>query len=176
MGYQESHITVDNLAEAAGIIRAFKEMQDHEWISVYGAERSTRELHYGDPFGFNEDRPLDQCFLIPEGELSVVVQGDRNPYQPASEFRYIDGIVEIDKISYGSCFEKISDDELSEAARESPGECERAYGQAKRFLEHVHDDDRPFETRFCRVNTLEEALAERERFRQAFPYLARSAH
>ena len=44
MGYQESMIFVEDLAEAAGIIKAIKEFKDKEWFCVFGPERA-RKAH-----------------------------------------------------------------------------------------------------------------------------------
>lgn len=169
MGYQESHIDVDSLAEAAGIIRAIREAEEHEWITVWGAERSTMDLHYGDPFGFNEGRPLEKCLVIPKGTLAVVVCGDRHPYQDSRDMRYIDGFIETDTIGYSKCFERIPQEKLDEAAKLDPEQDRQAYEQMRRYMEHVWDKERPEDARYCRVSTLEQARREREEFERRFP-------
>lgn len=178
MGYQESHIVVDDLAEASGIIRAMEESPGHRSFYVFGAERSNRDLHYGDPYGCNKSRPLEKCRLIPKGTLVVAVGGDRNPYQFNRDMRFIDGIVENDTVGYWACFDRIPQEELNGAALENPRKEQQAYEQMRRYLEHVWDKhpwDLPDEQRYCRVDTVAQAKKDRKEAERKFPYLARSS-
>lgn len=164
MGYQESMIDVDSLAEAAGILRAVKEAEPREWLHAFGTERSLRDLHYGDPFGFNEGRPLEKCALIPAGLLVVTVFGDRKPYQFCRDMRFLDGIVELDEMAYWRCFEGIPQEQLDQAAKNDPVEEGKAHDQMKFYLDHVWDEDRTEDMWHCRVSSVERAREKRREF------------
>ena len=151
MGRQESMIVVDDLAEAYGIISAIKEFEETEWFYAFGAERALEDLHYGDPWGMNENIPLDRCRVIPKGTLIVAVGGGRNPYQYCDDMAFLDGIVETNSENYFDYFERIPDHELKRAARMLPRRALRAYRQMVLYLKNVWDDKPTKKVRNCRA-------------------------
>ena len=164
MGYQESMIFVDDLAEAAGIIRAIREFKGKEWFCVFGPERARKDLHYGNYWGWNEGIELDQCAIIPKGTLIVAVGGDRHPYQDSPDMTYLDGIVETDKEDYRECFEYILDACAKEAEADNPERSKCAYEQMKQYMEHVWDENRSYDLWYCRVGSVFRARKAREEF------------
>ena len=139
MGYQESMIFVDNLAEAAGIERAIREVEEREWFYVFGTERACKNLHYGNPWGMNEGILFELCRLIPKGTLAVMVGGQRSPYQYHHRMHFLDGVVELEKEELRKCFEAVDDEELEKASKKDPDITQAAYDQMAEYLSHVWD-------------------------------------
>lgn len=108
MGYQESLIRVDSLAEVSGICRAIEESEELktlEYLVCYCAARARRDLYHGGVFGTRKVSEIleDEPPIIHKDDLFAVVAGARL-YQP---FIWIDSIAGISVERYSELIEDI---------------------------------------------------------------------
>lgn len=118
MGYQESFISIDNLARAAGYRDAIKARQDDCSFYFYCAARAKKDM-YPRPWRVGESESFYEKPLIEEGELFAVVGGDRSPYQQGMLFS--DYIAGLEEGAYEDFFEDLDDSVVELEAREHPG-------------------------------------------------------
>lgn len=109
MGYQESLIKVRNLAEAAGIRRAFMEHAQKAWIMYCATEHARKP-------GFLGDRPC------------VIVAGQRSPYQhDFGRWAFLDDFEWLTKENYRDYFEAYDDEDVAAAWDDDPATALHAY-------------------------------------------------
>ena len=135
MGYQESLIRVDTLAEVSGICRAIEESEELrtlEYLVCCCAARAKRDLFWGDEFGTRKlsDVAEDELPIIHKGELFAVVAGARL-YQP---FLWIDCIAGIGDAGYDELFEDIPLADAHRDAKLHPDSARKAEAFMRRSL------------------------------------------
>ena len=140
MGYQESLVHVESLAEVAGIDSAMKQWDElhlAEWVSCYCAARAKRDLYWG---GWSGEIPLEKAVasgrrIIKKDELFAVLVG-RRMYQP---FRLIDTIAGIDELGYEALLEDIPLEEAYKDAESNPEAARKGELFMKKSLMHSYD-------------------------------------
>lgn len=107
MGYQESLIKVNSLAEVAGIAKAIEESEEVntlEYLSCCCAARAKRDIYRGSWLGRSlSDVGEDESPIDTAGSLFAVLAGARL-YQP---FFWIDCVAGINEQGYSTFFEDI---------------------------------------------------------------------
>lgn len=139
MGYQESLIGVECVAEVAGIDRAIRESEEVktlEYLVCYCAARARCDMYRGDWFG----RPLSDVGeseqpIIQAGSLFAVVGGARL-YQP---FLWIDCIAGMESDNYADFFEDIPLDAAYGEAERNPDPAQKAEQDMRKSLKHSYD-------------------------------------
>lgn len=139
MGYQESFIPVNNLAEVSGICRAIEESEELkrlEYLVCCCAARAKTDLYYGGMFGERRlsDIPEDEMPVIDKGTLFAVVAGARL-YQPSGwGFMWIDMIAGMNDPGYSVLIEDIPLEKAHAEAKLNPNTVERARVFMRRSL------------------------------------------
>lgn len=139
MGYQESYLKVESLAEIAGINRAIEkseEIRTLEYLVFCCGVRAKQNL-YGDSW-FSGCRSLsditgNEPVVAREGDLFAVVAGARL-YQPADTFLWIDCIMGIGDPDFDSLVDVIPLAEAEEEARLDPAAAKKAERFMRRSL------------------------------------------
>ncbi|MBM6907471.1 hypothetical protein [Collinsella intestinalis] len=139
MGYQESLIPVNNLAEVSGICRAIEESEELkrlEYLACCCAARARTDLYHGGMFGERKlsDIPEDEMPVVKKGTLFAVVAGARI-YQPSGwGFMWIDMIAGMRDPGYPVLVEDIPLEEAHAEAKLHPNAVERARVFMRRSL------------------------------------------
>ena len=150
MGYQESFIRVDSLAEVSGICRAIEESEELktlEYLVCCCAARAKRDLYFDGTFGMRKiaDIPENEHPFIRQGDLFAVVAGARL-YQP---FLWIDNITGINEVDYGELVEDIPLERAHMDAELHPDAARKAEVFMRRSLNRSYNlamrGDRPIE-------------------------------
>lgn len=140
MGYQESLIRVNNLAEVSGICRAIEESEELktlEYLVCCCAARATSDLYYGGVIGERNisDIPEGEAPIVHKGDLFAVVAGARL-YQP---FLWIDQIAGINNPGYSELLEDIPLEKAHKEAELHPNAAERARVFMRRSLNRSYN-------------------------------------
>ena len=138
MGYQESLISVDCLAEVAGIdsaIRGSEEVKTLEYLNCYCATRARCDMYWGGWLG----GPLSSVSeteqpIIKASSLFAVVGGARL-YQP---FLWIDCIAGMGSGNYADFFEDIELEVAYEEAEREPVTAQKAERRMRKSLRHSY--------------------------------------
>lgn len=139
MGYQESLINVDCIAEVAGIDRAIRESEEVkvlEYLNCYCAARARCDMYWGGWFGGPlSDVPESEQPIITADSLFAVVGGARL-YQP---FLWIDCIAGMESGSYADFFEDIKLEVAYEEAERNPEAMKKAELRMRKGLKRSYD-------------------------------------
>lgn len=143
MGYQESLVKLDCLAEAAGMLRAFSEYRN-PFFRMDGVERAAKDVSLDWPSEIGDFFNLPRIGMT-TGDLFAVVVGDRHPYQCCSgRWRYIDGIADKVGKNYSDYLQPVNDDIVVSSWSDNPTLAERSYQIWKGYfmgIESLWDND-----------------------------------
>lgn len=137
MGYQESIISVDCLAQAVGIREAVEEYGKKYLVNYYGTERAIKDIYLGTPW-YAEEEPLPGAYPdFRAGSLFVVVGGQRHPIQDTPGMIWIDGIIGLRDVPFRDFFENVSQEEIDAAVANG---CRGAVTWARRKMSDLFEE------------------------------------